>query len=386
MTGDRSRSPGALADEQSAMLAGPLHQTSPTSVVDASGRELLFFGGCNYLGLGQHPAVLEAVRSHLASHGLSAGASRTTTGNSPLHTRLEAELADFLRLPAVALLPDGYTANIAAAQALASSGVADAHLDARAHPSLRDAARAACVRTIRLPHRQVLDQAINTTAAGPVAVWTDGIFTADGSVAPITEHLQALPNDGVLLVDDCHGFAAIGPGGRGTTAEFVHDPRLVVTTTLAKGLGAAGGIVAGQASLIERVRATSAFVCTTPIAPALAAGSLAALSVLRAEPDRVERARTNALRARAALRRAGLNVPDEPAPIIGLAPFEASRLRAVRDHLLEAGILAPLIEYPGSDKPLYFRITLSSEHSPAQIDQLGQAMAHAVEATAAITT
>ncbi len=368
------------------MLAGPLRQTSPTTVVDASGRALLFFGGCNYLGLAQHPAVLAAVRDHLATHGLSAGASRTTTGNSPLHAQLEADLADFLRLPAVALLPDGYTANIAAAQALASMGFTEAHLDARAHPSLRDAARAAGVRTLRLPHRQVLHRVLDAPAIAPVSVWTDGVFTADGSDAPIADHLQALPSDGVLLVDDCHGFAAIGSGGRGTTAGSITDPRLVLTTTLAKGLGAAGGIVAGTADLIERVRSTTAFVCTTPIAPALAAGSVAALAVLRAEPDRVERARANAQRARAVLRQAGLEVRDEPAPIIGLAPFEASRLGAVRDHLVHAGILAPLIEYPGSDKPLYFRITLTSEHTPAQIDQLGQAMAHAVEATAALTT
>jgi len=364
------------------MLPSPLRHISPSTALDASGRELLFFGGCNYLGLAQHPAVLDAVASNLTTHGLSAGASRTTTGNTTFHAQLEDELADFLGYPAACLLPDGYTANIAAAQALAAMGCASAHLDARAHPSLVDAANAASVRTTTFAH---LKPPTNSQA-----IWTDGVFTADGAIAPLPAHLEHLPSDGVLLVDDCHGFAAIGPAGRGTTAPFAQDPRLVLTTTLAKGLGAAGGIVAGSSELIEHVRTSSAFVCTTPIGPAFAGGSLEALRILRSEPDRIELLAHNANLMREAIRAAGIDLSQASngsvVPIIGFAPFGDERLRMIRDHLYELGVLAPLIEYPGGEKPLYFRLIVTSEHSHEQIERLGDALRTALEATSSVAT
>jgi 7-keto-8-aminopelargonate synthetase-like enzyme len=353
------------------MLAQPTRQVSPTEVIDATGRSFLLFGGCNYLGLAQHPTVLDAVRTHLTTHGLSAGASRTTTGNSPLHTQLERELADFLGCPDACILPDGYIANIAAAQAFRTLGHDHCALDQRAHPSLTDAAAAARLTTTIYPHR--------AHAGDQACVMTDGVFTADGSCAPVQDLLDHLPDNGLLLVDDCHGFAAIGPAGRGTAAHHTHDPRLVLTTTLAKGLGAAGGVVAGQPHIIEAVRKTSAFICTTPIAPALAAGSIAALGVLRSEPQRVDRLATNMRALRNAVRNAGIDVADHPGPIVTFAPFEPDQMHAIDASLREQGIIAPLIAYPGGITNLYFRLIATSEHTSEQIDQLEHALRRAIE-------
>ncbi len=362
------------------MLAPALQLVSPTTARDRTGRELLFFGGCNYAGLGQHRDVLNAVSTHLPAFGLSAGASRTTTGNTSLHLSLENALAEFLQVEAAALLPDGYTANIAAVQALAAEGFCEALLDARAHPSLRDAARAAGLELRRFPHRTSPE---HTPGATPL-ILTDGVFTADGATAPIEALLAGLPPQGRLVIDDCHGLAAIGPGGRGSAARFADDPRLIITTTLAKGLGAAGGVVAGSQAFVDRVRETSAFVCTTPIAPALAAGTLEALRILRAEPERLDRLADNARLARSAVRDAGIEVADHPTPIIGFAPFDAQRRQRMHQHLLDAGLLVPLVEYPGGADPLYFRLIVTSEHTAADLELLKRGLLEAVRATEAV--
>src|SRR4051812_18451295 len=151
--------------------------TATTITVD--GRELLAFGGCNYLGLAHHPAVLGAVREGLQRYGISTTASRETTGNTAAHDALEHELASFLQQEAAILTAEGYTANIAVAQALSENhGVA--LIDARAHRSLRSAANAAGMQVFEYEH-------LNADSAGwlvrqygdqGVAIFTDGVFAA----------------------------------------------------------------------------------------------------------------------------------------------------------------------------------------------------------------
>src|SRR3954466_2557156 len=126
-------------------------ESTTATTITVEGRELLAFGGCNYLGLAHHPAVLGAVREGLMKHGISTTASRETTGNTIVHDKLEQELAGYLRQEAAILLAEGYTANIAAAQALSRRhGVA--LIDARAHRSLRSAANATGMQVFEYEH------------------------------------------------------------------------------------------------------------------------------------------------------------------------------------------------------------------------------------------
>ncbi|HRQ72394.1 MAG TPA: aminotransferase class I/II-fold pyridoxal phosphate-dependent enzyme [Phycisphaerales bacterium] len=362
------------------MPAPPFDAATATTVTTTDGRSLVSFGGCNYHGLAHHPRVVRAAQDALARFGLSASASRETTGNARPHELLERETAGFLGSESALLVPDGYTANVAAAQAAARThGVAI--LDERSHASLHDAAAAAGLHTLVHRHGDA-DQAAAMVAAHAehgIVMMVDGVFAADGRIARLRELLAALPQDGLLIVDDCHGFLTLGQDGRGTASHLgLHDPRIALTTTLAKGLGCAGGIVAGQHCFIERARRATAYVCTTPTPPALAEAAREGLRVMRDEPWRLERLRDNASRLRAHAVRLGLAVCPDPTPIITFTLGTRDDMEHARATLTAAGFRVPLIDYPGGPAPTYFRLMVSSEHTPDQIDSLAAALAGAI--------
>lgn len=364
------------------MPGAPLTASTSRTVTLPDGREILSFGGCNYLALANHPIVIEAIREATGNFGVSSSASRETTGNTAAHERLERELAAFLGVEAALLVPDGYIANIAACQALAGT-VVGGLLDARAHVSLSDALRAAGIPASTFAHLDAADlaRARADLPAGDACVLTDGVFTADGDPAPIGQLAQALFPGDWLLIDDCHGLGVSGPGGRGSAAAAgISGPRIVITSSLAKGLGCAGGVIAGTSEFIDRCLASTAYLCTTPIAPALAEGTRAALAVLREEPDRVERLHSNAHRLRSNLHSLGLcRAPGKDAtPIVAFTPGTEDQMRASALALLEQGFRVPLISYPGGPGAAYFRVSVNAAHTAEDIDALSQALSEAL--------
>ncbi len=344
----------------------------------------LRFGGCDYLGFSRLPEAVEAARSTLSRLGLSTTASRTTTGDTPEHRGLEAELTQFLRTEAVTVLPDGYTANIAVCEALAQTHPI-ALIDARAHASLHLAARAGGLQTRIFDHRSPASlRTLLDAVDEPVAVLTDGVFTADGAIAPLPDLLSELASDAVLVVDDCHGLGTIGDRGRGTVSHFgLEDGRLLITGTLAKALGATGGFVAGPSWVRERVltRAT-AYIGTTPTPPAMIAAARAALRVLDTRSgDLLPRLHANAQRLRAGLRALGIETGEWPTPI---AAFDVGdRNLLLQKALREAGLVVPLQTYPGGPSASYFRATVSAIHTPTEIGRLLHTLAKALGREAA---
>lgn len=362
------------------MPAPPVDAATATTVTTTDGRTLVSFGGCNYHGLAHHPRVVHAAQDALARFGVSASASRETSGNAHPHERLEREMADFVGVESTLLVPDGYTANVAAAQAAARThGVAI--LDERAHASLHDAAAAAGLHSLVYRHGEISHAAAIAAehAEHGVVAMVDGVFAADGQLARLRDLLAALPDDGLLIVDDCHGFLTLGPHGRGTVPHLgLLDQRLAITTTLAKGLGCAGGIVAGNRCFVERARRATAYVCTTPTPPALAEAAREGLRVMWDEPWRLDRLRENASRLRAHAVRLGLSVCPDPTPIITFTLGTREDMERARATLESAGFRVPLIDYPGGPAPVYFRLMVSSEHTPEQIDSLAAALACAI--------
>ncbi len=361
-------------------MAPPVTSSTSTSV-EIGGRVLLSFGGCDYLGLAHHPAVLAAAREAMGVYGLSTTASRVTTGNTAAHNRLEDDVSRLLGQPAAVLVPEGYTANLALAQALARR-VGVAVIDERAHRSLPDAAVAGGLRIVRYAHLDAGDAARRLGEIGrePAAILTDGVFTADGAVAPVRELLNALrTHDDLLVVDDCHGVGVLAEG-RGTCRFLgVSDPRIVLTTTLAKGIGCYGGAVAGQAAVVDEVRRhATAFICTTPVPPAIAAAASAAIRVLEHDRLRHVALAANAGALRAAVRSLGVGVADQPTPIVAFAMPDQAAMERLHNALMEEGILAPLIRYPGGPAERYFRLTVTAEHTAEQIERLREAMARLI--------
>lgn len=373
----------------------PISHASPTHAI-LNGREVLAFAGCNYLGLAHHPAVHAALIDALSTFGLSSSASRETTGNTTAHDALEAGLCRFLGFPTGTVVPDGYAANLAIAQALAPTHPV-ALIDSKAHKSLWEAATGARMQIVEYDHLDAGHAAelIAKHASRGVAVFTDGVFTADGAVAPVPELLAALPpcrpgEGATLVVDDCHGFCTLGPRGQGTISEWnllsaaAEDGRLALTTTLAKGLGCHGGIIAGHQWLTDLVRTrASAYLCTTPVSPAIAAAGVEALNIITREPDRIRRLHANVSRLRTALTGLGLDLAPTPAPIFAFTLGSEAQMRRLYADMLADGILAPLITYPGGPAPTFFRLSISSQHTDAQINRLVSALGKHLDAAAA---
>lgn len=247
----------------------------------------------DYLGLSQHPQVLEGGIEALRTWGAGAGGSRLVTGNTELHEGFEAALAAFVGAESALVFSSGYTANLGAVVALSGPGSLLVS-DALTHASLVDACRLSRARVTVTPHRDVeaVEAALSSRTEERAVVLTESVFSADGVLAPLRElHAVCRRHGALLLVDEAHGLGVRGPGGQGLLYEagLAGAPDVVMTTTLSKALGSQGGVVLGpepiRAHLIDAARP---FIFDTGLAPAAVGAAWAALRVLIAEPQRAQ--------------------------------------------------------------------------------------------------
>ena len=355
----------------------PVQQVDRTYVLWRR-RKLSYFSGCDYFRLSSHPKVQRSLTDGLRRFGLNVAASRLTSGNHVLYTRLERQLARFFKAESALLVSSGYVANLAVAQALTSQ-FSHALLDTAAHPSLMDAALALGCPILKFAHRSPaqLSQTVARCGEGckPI-VLTDGLFSRDGSAAPLKDYLAVLPGDAVLLVDDAHGAGVLGTCGRGTLEHAgINRRRVIQTITLSKAFGVYGGAILASRSLRQRMVARSQVVIgSTPLPLPLVSAAGGALQVLVSEKCLRSRLLANAVRVRNALRTGGLPVEDHPGPIIALQPKRRSGAASVKRALWQADIFPPYIIYPGGPPAGYFRFVISSEHSTAQLDRLAKSL------------
>ena len=257
----------------------PLQQTGH-SRVRWRGRELDYFSGCDYFRLASHPAVLKAVADGLKKFGLNVAASRLTTGHHKIYEILEGELADFFGAQDALLVSTGYLTGTVVAQALAGN-FSHALLDARAHPALLDAASQLGCPIMTFKHRDADDFARVMARCGKGArpiVLTDGMFSRDGSAAPLKSYLKFLPRDGMILLDDAHGAGVLGRNGRGTVdLENVSRRQIIQCITLSKAFGVYGGAILGTRELRGKILERSP-VIHWQYANAIAAGKRGAAS------------------------------------------------------------------------------------------------------------
>lgn len=246
----------------------------------------------DYLGLSQHPDVIEGGVAALRMWGAGATGSRLVTGDTELHQQFEAELAGFAGAEAGLLFSSGYAANLGAVVGLSGR---DALLvsDAYAHASLVDACRLSRARVVVTPHRDVdaVEAALRSRTEERAVVITESVFSTDGALAPLLAlHEVCRRHRALLLVDEAHGLGVRG-GGRGLLHEvgLAGAPDVVMTTTLSKALGSQGGAVLGPAPVrAHLIDAARTFIFDTGLAPASVGAAGAALAVLRSEPWRAE--------------------------------------------------------------------------------------------------
>ena len=335
---------------------------------------LLYFSGCDYFRLARNSWVAQAARLALETDGLNVAASRRTTGNRKIYLQLEAELAKFFGSEAALILPDGYLAPIAVAQALTGE-ITHAFIDEFAHGALWDAALMLGCPMIPFKHRDAAGLEKIISKCGPNArpiILTDGMFAHDGSVAPLREYLKMLPARGQILVDDAHGAGILGKTGKGALEhEGVSRKRIIQCATLSKAFGVYGGVVLASRALRDKILAHSgSFIGTTPLPPPLAGAARAALNILRTGPGRRKRLFQNLAYVRARLRTAGWNISETPGPIVRLPPMPETEVFDLKKCLLTAGIYPPFLKYSTASAGGIFRFVISSEHTRAQLDRL----------------
>ena len=355
------------------LLPTPLRRIQAGWVEERS-RRLRYFAGCDYFDLSLHPKVRAAAQATLRQDGLGVGASRRTTGNHPIFKRLEDALARFLDVPDVLLTSTGYLTNLAVAPAMRRRFT---HLviDERAHTSLHLAAQLTGLPTQSFAHRSWEEACNVVRRAGPrarVALLTDGMFSHDGSVAPLTYYRRILPANAWLWIDDAHGLGVLGKNGRGTVEHWgMGLERVVLTGTLSKALGSYGGVVVAPKELLREVIAGSgAFIGSTPLPVPLAAGAIVAIELLTQHPGWRTKLLANATYVRDALRQVGWTDSTGPGPVIPVLPETPEVARRLSRLLRKAGIHPPLIQYSSGPQKAYFRLAITHRHSMPALDAL----------------
>ena len=349
----------------------------PRIVVD--GREYLAFCSNDYLGLANHPRIVEAAIDAALRHGVGEGASHLLSGHSVVHERLEAKLAEFVGMPRALLFSSGYQANIGAITAL--TGPEDAIFsDALNHASLIDGVRLSRAKVVRYPHADLefLEKALAESRARARLVVTDGVFSMDGDIAPLPAMLDLCErHDAWLLVDDAHGFGVIGPEGRGSPAHFgLRSPRIAYVGTLGKAAGVAGAFVAGAAEVVETVLQRARTYIYNTASPALLAAAVEeSLQLIREEEWRRERLYRWIGALKQALHGTDVVLAPSDTPIQPLLIGGNAEAVSASAALRERAILVPAIRPPTvPEGTARLRISLSAAHGEDDVARLAAAL------------
>ncbi len=350
--------------------------------VTLDGREVLLLCSNNYLGLADDSRVREAAAEAALRWGAGAGAARLISGNMEPHRELEQRLAGFKGYARALLFGSGYLANTGVIAALAGPGEA-VFSDQLNHASIIDGCRLSRAETVVYRHRDLdhLEWGLKRAAGTPALIVTDGVFSMDGDVAPLPELLALARRHGArLMVDEAHATGALGPGGRGSVAAAGLSGEVdVVVGTLGKALGSYGAYACASeevvAYLLNRARP---FVFSTALPPPALGAAATALTILEAEPERVERLQRNGATLRAALAAEGLEPTASTTQIVPLEIGDAAPTMALCERALERGVFAQGIRPPtvpeGSSR---LRFTVMATHEPAELERAAHEVAAA---------
>jgi glycine C-acetyltransferase len=342
-------------------------------VVD--GKRVLNFGSNNYLGLANHPRVVEAAKEAIDRLGVGPGAVRTIAGTMSIHTELEECLARFKGVEATVVLQSGFKANTATIPALVGKGDV-IFSDRLNHASIIDGCRLSRAKIIAYEHNDPdsLEDAIreNREQYNRMLVVTDGVFSMDGDIAPLPELTEVAKKHGAaIMVDDAHGEGVLGRGGRGIVDHFgLHGEVDIEVGTLSKAFGVVGGIVAGSSSLIRWLKQRGRpFLFSSALTVPDAAACLAAVEILEESTELVDRLWDNGNYFKEGMSQLGFDTGASETPITPVILGEAPLAQRFSRRLFEEGVFATAIAYPtvppGTAR---IRVMPSAAHSREDLD------------------
>lgn len=342
----------------------------------ADGREVLNFCANNYLGLANHPRLVEAAIQAMQKYGVGPGAVRSIAGTMGLHLELEKRMAEFKHVEAAVTFQSGFTANGATIPALV--GKEDAIFsDELNHASIIDGSRLSGAKIHRYAHcdpealRQVIKEAEGTYRRGLVI--TDGVFSMDGDYAPLDKLVEVAKEfDLMTMVDDAHGEGVLGDGGRGIVDHFrLHGQVDVEVGTFSKAFGVVGGVVAGNAKIIEWLRQRGRpFLFSSAVTVPDTAACLAAVDLLEESTELVDRLWSNARFFQAELKKLGFDTGLTQTPITPVMLGDVQLARQFSRELLEEGVFAGALGFPTVPKgKARIRVMISAAHSQDDLEQ-----------------
>ncbi len=350
----------------------PISKAEDTVVV-IEGKERVMMGSNNYLGLTQHPKVLEAARNALERYGSGCTGSRFLNGTLDLHELLEARLAEFFGKEAALVFSTGYQANLGLISGLVGRGDV-VLIDKLDHASIVDGAKMSFGETQRFGHGNLkqLELLLQRYQDRGTLVIVDGVYSMEGDIADVPSLLKLTQRYGAALaVDDAHSVGVLGPKGDGTAAHFglANDVELVVGT-FSKSLASIGGFVAGSESVIHFLKHHSRpLIFTAALPPANTAGVLAALDILIAEPERRARLWDNTRQFQEGCRSLGFDIGNTQTPIIPVLIGSLEHTFMFWRQLYDGGVFTnPVVPPAVPPDECRLRVSLMATHSTDQID------------------
>jgi glycine C-acetyltransferase len=342
------------------------------------GKQVLNFCSNNYLGLANHPKIVEAAREATKKYGVGPAAVRSIAGTMDLHVQLEQRLAEFKGAEDVITFQSGFTANLGAISALVSKEDV-VFSDRLNHASIIDGCRLSGAKIIPYEHNdpEALEDAIkdNLSNYRRALIVTDGVFSMDGDIAPLPDLYEvAKKYDLLFMVDDAHGEGVLGKGGRGIVDHFgLHGKVDIEVGTMSKAFGVVGGIVAGDKIIVEWLRQRGRpFLFSSAVTAPDAAACLAAVDLLEESTELVDKLWANAKYFKVEMKKLGFDTGVSETPITPVMLGEAPLAQQFSRELFEEGVFAMAIGFPTVAKgKARIRVMISAAHDN---DDLGKGL------------
>ena len=343
-------------------------------VVD--GKRVLNFCSNNYLGLADHPLLVEAARKALEEYGVGPGAVRTIAGTMDLHIQLDRRLAEFKGVESAITFQSGFNANLGTIPALVGRGDA-VFSDELNHASIIDGCRLSRAEIIRYNHcdPEDLHRALkeNRSDYNRAMVISDGVFSMDGDVAPLDKIYEVAKGyDAILMVDDAHGEGVLGKGGRGIVDHFgLHGKVDVEVGTLSKAFGVVGGVVAGNPLVVEWLHQRGRpFLFSSAMTVPDVAACLKAVDILEESTELVDKLWENTRYFKREMRRLGFDTGQSATPITPVMLGEAPLAQKFSRDLFDAGVFGMAIGYPTVPQgKARIRVMISAAHTKEDLNK-----------------
>lgn len=350
-------------------------ESEQDTVVKIKGKDVLMFGSNSYLGLTNHPKLIEAAQKALSKYGTGCAGSRFLNGTLDIHIELEEKLAGYVGKEDALVFSTGFQVNLGVISSLTDRNDYII-LDEFVHASTIDGARLSFGKTLKYKHNDMhsLESVLQKIPAGQVKlIVTDGVFSMEGDIAKLDEICAlARKYQANVMVDDAHGIGVLGKNGCGTSDEFgVTNEVDLIMGTFSKSLASVGGFIASDKRTIDYLKHHArSLIFSASLPPANAATVMAAIDLIRLEPERITRLWENTRYAKQRLTDAGLEIGSSVSPIIPIYIRDNVKTALITKMLFNKGVfINPVIHPAVQYQDTLIRFSLMATHTFAQIDE-----------------